>query len=262
MPAKKAIDKMKQDLVVMGEMCENTVSTAIMALIDDNEDMAQQVIDGNSETNEMELTVDKDCLMLLSQGGLNDQDLRFIVAAMKIDRDLERISDLGVEIAEHVLFLIQRRTILSQIIDFNQLVEQIGQILQESILALVEGDVKLAWKIIDEHVVVHDEVALIWSEVLEIMRESSQAIERCCHILAVTKALERIADFSSNVAEEVVYTHTGKTIRHHIREHHPVDSSVIAFQENLEDHESALVNSHSKRTEKTKRKSPSIRRKM
>ncbi len=227
MPTKAAINKLKRDLIIMAEMCENALSSAVMALIDRNEELAGTMIDYDNEIDEMELAVDRDCLRLLSEGGLGGKDLRFVATSMKISSDLERIGDYSVEICEHVLFLVRQRTLLSEIIDFSSLVEQSGQIMRESIRALVENDHKLAWKIIDEHLVIHDEMHLVLKEVLEIMYENPGTIERCVHILAVCKSLERVGDLATNIAEEVIYLVEGKNIRHHIKELHSVGNKIF-----------------------------------
>jgi|GEM_PF-878892 len=254
MPTRAAMDQLKNDLVVMGEMCENALSSAIMALIDRDEDMARGTIRYDGEIDEMELTVDARCVQLLEGGGLKDKPLRFVAAAMKINNDLERIGDHGVEVCEHVLFLVQERTVLTQVVDFSSLVEQVGQMMRESVRALVEEDVALAWKMLDEYPVVRDEVGLIFSEILEVMEESPRAIERCCHILAVSKALERVAALTANVAEEVIYLVEGRTVRHHIEEHHPVGPPVLAGAREpareVEEREADLVRRHSRRLEK------------
>jgi phosphate transport system protein len=260
MPTRKAIDKLKSDLIIMGEMCENSVSSAIMALVDRDAEIAQQTIDYDREIDEMELAVDADCMRLFAEGRLEGANLRFVAAAMKINNDLERIGDLSVEVCEHVVFLAQRRSVLSQIVDFTALVDQISQIIQESIRSLVEHDNSLAWKIIDEHLVVQDEITVIYAEVLDIMRESPRTIERCTHILGLCKALERVADLATNVAEEVVFMVEGKNVRHHITEYRSVvseEKAVESGSEGMAEHESSLVKRHTRRLE---RKRKTVRR--
>jgi phosphate transport system protein len=211
----------------MAEMCENALSSSVMALIDRNEEMAESMIDYDHEIDEMELAVDRDCVKLLGEGGLDGENLRFVAAAMKISSDLERIGDYAVEVCEHVLFLVRERTVLSSIIDFAPLVEQVSQMMRESIKALVENDRKLAWKIVDEHLVIHDEMHLVFTEILEVMYKNPGTIERGVHILAVCKSLERVGDLATNVAEEVIYMVEGKNIRHHIKELRPVGQHIF-----------------------------------
>lgn len=248
MPTRAAIEKLKRDLIIMAEMCENALSTAIMALIDRNEEMAESIIEYDKEIDEMELAVDKDCIRLLGEGALEGTNLRFVATSMKISSDLERIGDHAVEICEHVLFLVRQRTVLSEIVDFGVLVEQASQMMRESIKALVETDQKLAWKIIDEHLVIHDELHLVLGEVMEIMYNNPGTIERGVHILTTCKCLERVGDLATNIAEEVIYLVEGKNIRHHIKELRPVGHKIFeaASVPDLKNEEK-IVKQHKKR---------------
>ena len=86
---------------------------------------------------------------------------------------------------------------------------------------------KLAWKIVDEHLVIHDEMFLVLGEILEIMYKNPGTIERGVHILAVCKCLERVGDLATNIAEEVIYLVEGKNIRHHIKELRPLGHQIF-----------------------------------
>jgi phosphate transport system protein len=253
MPTRAAVEKLKRDLIAMGEMCENAMSSSVMALIDRDEDLADQTIEYDKEIDEIELAVGNDCVRLLKEGRLTERHLRFVTVAMKLSRELERIGDHAVEVCEHVLFLVRQRTVLPQIVDFGELVEQIGQMMREGIRAIIEEDVDLAWKMIDEHLVVHDEMQKIFSEVLAVMHADHRTIERCCHILAVARALERVGDLATNLAEEVIYLVEGRDIRHHIREHHPVTPHLVPVAESPEEEErreAEVVERHTRRRRK------------
>ncbi|MBN1258069.1 MAG: phosphate signaling complex protein PhoU [Planctomycetes bacterium] len=262
MPNTTALEKLKHDLVIMGEMCENSISTSILALIDRDEEMALQAIEYDREINEMELAIDADCLDLLNQEKLEDKILRFVVIAMKIARELERIGDNAVEICEHVLFLVHRRSVLPQIIDFSSLVEQCSQMMRESVRALVEEDVNLAWKLIDEYLVIQDEKETITTEVLQVMYESPRAIERCVHILGVAYSLGRVAALATNLAEEVIFLVEGKDIRHHIKEHHPFTPDLLKLPASPEEDERTemdAVRRSTRRLKKSGRRKPGSR---
>ncbi len=222
MPTRMALEKLRRDLLTMGEMCEHAVASALMALIDRDPDLACYVIDYDSEIDEMELSVDRDCLDLMQGCMLSGTDLRFVAAAAKINNDLERVGDLASGICNHVLFLVRERSVLTHIIDFQDLLEQTGLMMRESIQALLEMDTQLAWKIIDEQQIVDDEAHVIFRETLDIMKRDPRTIERCCHILAIQQLLHRVADQAANVAEEVIFMEEGVVVRHHIHEFHPV----------------------------------------
>lgn len=218
-----ALNRMKSDLVAMGEMCEYALSTAVMSLIERDEDLACHVIDYDRDIDEMELKVDQECCNLLQSGKLLPEDIRFVMAASKINNDLERIGDQAAHICEHVLFLVREKSILAQVVDFVAMLEQVSEMIRESINALLERDVKLAWKIIDERKIVQEETVLIFHELTDIMKQDPRTIVRCCHILFIVQSLHRVADQASNIAEEVIFTEEGVVVRHHLSEFHPVD---------------------------------------
>lgn len=222
MPYRASLEKLSRDLMIMAEMCERSIDTAIMALIDRNEEMATSVIGYDREIDEMELSVERDCLAILAESKLDDAGRRFVTSGMKINMQLERMGDHAVEIANHVLFLVRERSILGQVVDFGELVEQIEQILRESIESLLERDVDLARKIIDEHAVVSEEMAQIFAEVVSVIQQNPKLAERALHILMVAESLSRIADLAMNLAENVISMVEGESVDHSIRNIQPI----------------------------------------
>lgn len=234
MPTRIAVDKLKNDLLAMGEMCESALDTAIMALLDRDTDLACYVMDYDSQIDELELNIDRQCTDLLAGGNLKGDPLRFVASAAKINNDLERVGDLAVEIAENVLFLVRERSILPQVIDFMDMVNQVGQMMRESINAVLEMDIDLAWKLIDERRIVDDEMQVILRELMDVMHTDGRTIERCVHLLFVVKSLMRVADQASNIAEEVIFMCEGVTVRHHVRELHTLTHRPLASDESAE----------------------------
>ncbi len=234
MPHRLAIQKLKSDIVAMGEMSEYALMTAIMSLLDRDTDLACFVLDYDREIDEMELKIDRACSDLLHTNNLTHDEVGFVMAASKINNDIERIGDLACEICQHVLFLVRERSVLAQVVDFNTLVEQAGEMIRESINALMESDTRLAWKIIDERLCVDEEMLLVFRELMDMMRTDQRTVERCCHILFIVKSLRRVADLAANIAEEVVLVSEGVVIRHHIREFHPVDPLPSGEEEQIE----------------------------
>lgn len=226
MPTKKAIAKLKEDLLAMAEMGEHALATALMALVDRDAELACYVIDYRSEIEEMNLYVDNDCLNLM-KGTLANEDLRFIAATLKINGHLDRLVGIAVTISEQVLFLIRGKSLLTQLIDADVLFEQVSLMMRESVSALVEADTKLAWKIIEEQCIVDDESELLNRQCIDLMKKEPRAIERCAHLLAIVQGLVRVAEQAANIAEEVVFIHDGTKIRHHPREFHSLAAALL-----------------------------------
>ena len=219
------LNKLKGNLVAMGEMCEYAISTAMMSLLDRDKELACYVIEYDNEVDEMELSIDRHCQTMLNSGILNKDECRFVVSAAKINNDLERIGDQATHICEHVLFLLVEKSILAQIVDFIPMVDQVCEMTRESINSLLESDSTLAWKIIDERQIVKSEMSLIFRQLVEIMTNEPRNVERSCHIMFIAQSLMRIADQAANIAEEVIYATEGKIVKHHLDKFHPITIS-------------------------------------
>ncbi len=239
------LNKLKSNLVAMGEMCEYAISTAIMSLLDRDKELACYVIEYDREIDEMELCIDRHCLTMINSGKLSKSESRFVMSAAKINNDLERIGDQATHICEHVLFLIVEKSILAQVVDFIPMVDQACEMTRESINALLESDSTLAWKIIDERQIVKSEMTLIFRQLVEIMGAEPRNVERCCHILFIAQSLMRIADQAANIAEEVIYATEGNIVKHHLDQYHPITISQAAnlSEEEFEEAERSSIES-------------------
>ena len=216
------LEKLKGNLVAMGEMCEYAVSTAMMSLIDRDKELACYVIDYDKEIDEMELGIDRLCKTMINSQKLNRAEANFVLSAIKINNDLERIGDQAAKICEYVLFLVVEKSILAQIVDFMPMVEQVCEMTRESVTALLENDATLAWKIIDERQIVKSEITVIDKQLIEMMQKEPRNIERSCNIMFIAQSLLRVADQAANIAEEVIFATEGKVVRHHLDEYHPI----------------------------------------
>ena len=182
---KLELEKLKSSIVAMGEMCEFIVANAMTSLIDRDVELATKTKEYDDQIDEMELNIDRQCRNLLLCGKLDKENTNFVLSTHKINNDLERIGDNAVHISEHVHYLVREKSILTDIIDFLPMFEQVGEMIGEGVNALLEGDTKLAWKIVDEQLIVHDNMRAIFAEIVEIMKHNPATIERSCHILFI-----------------------------------------------------------------------------
>jgi phosphate transport system protein len=234
-----ALARLKTSIIAMSEMCEYSVTTAMTGLLDNNAEIVAGVKEYDDEIDEMELEIDRQCRELLLGDRLDPTAVNFVLSAHKTNNDLERIGDNAVQIAEHVLYLVHEKSILNRLVNFPLLLEQVGEIIRESVTALVDGDVKLAWKIADEQAITHDFMRKILHEISEAVRRRPETVERAMHILFIAQALKRIADLAVNIAEEVIFIAENKTIRHHLAAFHPSPSALD--RERIAAIEAALV---------------------
>jgi phosphate transport system protein len=206
---------LKQRILRMGALVEGQIRQSLTALVDRNEELAQQVIQNDHHVNTMDVEVDEVCLELLALHQPAARDLRFITTAMKISTELERMSDLAENICERAIELNEEPQ-LKPYIDIPLMAERAIKMVRESLDAFVRWDSGLARKVLDDDDSVDNLNEQIFRELLSFMIENPQTISRAIRLSFISKYIERIADHATNVAELIVYMVEGKIIRHTI----------------------------------------------
>jgi len=218
MHMKNEIEKLKKKLLALSSQVEQQLWLSVKSLKERDGETARRVIDHDYEIDKDEVDVEEDCLKILALHQPVAIDLRFIVTAFKINNDLERIGDLSVNIAERSEFL-ARHTPVSVPFDFDRMAEKTQSMLRDSIGALVNLDCALAYRVCRSD----DEVDAMNKEMYDQVKQGILAhpedIESLIHLLSVSRHLERIADHTTNIAEDVIYMVEGRIIRHKTEEY-------------------------------------------
>lgn len=207
------LDRIRQSLLRMGGLVEEMIAASQEALVERDSERAEQVIKTDKEVDLLEMEIDELCHTALALHQPTAVDLRFLVAAMKIDNDLERMGDSAVNIAEAALVL-NTEPPLKPYIDLPRLSELTQKMVRESLDAFVQGNVQLALDICgrDDHV--DGLYKQLFRELLTYMIADPKTVNRALHLLLIARNLERIADHATNVAEDVIYYVEGRDIRH------------------------------------------------
>jgi phosphate transport system protein len=207
---------LKDKLLLMSHHAEKMIADAIRALVERRPSLAEEVIKSDDEMDQLELDVDNQCYQILALEQPVARDLRFIATALKIVRDIERIGDIAVNIAERASELIQEPE-MKRLIDLPIMAEAAQRILKESLDAFVNSDAELAEKVIRDDTFVDDCYEQIFRELLTYMMEDTKYISRALKLIFIAKHLERVGDHSSNIAEMVIFLVRGQDIRHGTR---------------------------------------------
>jgi phosphate transport system protein len=207
------LNRLKQEILVMGGMVEAATDLAISATIDRRKDLAEQVTAGDDKIDAKELEIEDECLKMLALHQPVASDLRFIITVLKVNNDLERMGDLAKNIAERALALASQPPIAGAR-EFRAMAERVRRMVHECIDALVERDVELAKKVVLDDKEVDEENKKHFSALQQVMASDPATIERAVHMISVSRHLERIADHATNVAEDVVFLVDGEVIRH------------------------------------------------
>jgi len=207
------IEKLKKRIVLYGGMIEKTLENAIRSIQDKNEELARLVLESDTLADQWEVDTEEECLKILALHQPVAVDLRFIIAVLKINNDLERIGDEAVNIAERAL-RVSLLTLPGAAVDFAPLCGRVQEVLRNCLDALVRVDAPLAHRVrnsddaIDE--MVHAMFVNLKNEIKKYPEQTDQLVE----YLRVCRHLERIADHATNIAEDVIYMIEGSIVRH------------------------------------------------
>jgi phosphate transport system protein len=209
----KELENLKKRILSLGAMAEERVRMAIEAFDKNNRELAQETIASDREIDAAEVEVEEECLKIIALHQPVAVDLRFINATIKINNDLERIGDEAVNIAERVEN-ISRRLPVSIPFDFAAMAEKAEAMLKESLDALVNQDVDLAYKVCLDDDEVDRMNRSVYDHVKDAIKKHPDRVAYLLNLLLIARHLERIADHATNIAEEVIYMIEGEISRH------------------------------------------------
>ena len=209
----RELEKIKKQILSLGALVEDRVRMALNAVDDNDAELAHEIIKADYEIDEMEVEIEEECLKVLALHQPVAVDLRFLIAVIKINNDLERIGDQAVNIAERV-DVIAKRDLSDFFFDYTAMGEKAEKMLKMSLDALVNMDYDLAFKV----VLMDDEVDRIkreaYDRIKQAMSEHPDKIGYLINLLLISRHIERLADHTTNIAEEVIYMIEGEIIRH------------------------------------------------
>lgn len=207
--------ELKRHLLEDAALVEDMIAKSIKGLAEKNELMLLEVMNtGEPKANDYDREIDEMCVELIAQYEPVARDLRMVIMIVKMNKDLERIADHAVNVCESALFLIAK-PVLHSLEELKIMGENAALMLKDSINAFINGDVRLANTVLERDNIVDNAGDKILKDLTELMHAHKDAIPRGLHVMRIAHNLERIADLSTNIAEEVVYIVEGRDIKHH-----------------------------------------------
>lgn len=207
------VDKLKKRILALSAEVENDVRMSVEAIEQRDENLARQVLKREYETNVMEVDVEEECLKILALHQPVAADLRYVIAVLKINQDLERIGDLAVHIAERGLFLCGQPPVNSPF-RLGEMAEKSQAMLKKVLDAFVNMDEAAARDVCaadNEIDAINRDVA---RRVKEAVMQNPAQFETLLQIMHIARHLERIADHTTNIAEDLIYLIQGRIVRH------------------------------------------------
>ncbi|MDD2716640.1 MAG: phosphate signaling complex protein PhoU [Candidatus Wallbacteria bacterium] len=207
------VEKLKDKILALTGVVKDAVQKAVRSVEELDPELAQKVIEGDKKIDRTEVEIEEECLKLLALYQPVATDLRFIVAVLKINHDIERIGDLAVNIAERTLYLSKFPPVLVPF-NYSQMRTKALGMLSESLDALMRHDAHSAREVRGSDNEVDDINREMYAKISEAIRINPEQVELMLSYLSVSRQLERIADSATNIAEDVIYLIEGHIVRH------------------------------------------------
>jgi phosphate transport system protein len=222
----KEIESLKTSLIKMGSLVEENFRLSVQAVQELNIAWAQKVIDTDERVDAMEIEIDNAVIDLLALQQPVARDLRFIIAAQKINNDMERISDHAVNIAQAAITLAKLST--SDL--FNEIPQMMNiarQMLKDAVDSFILLDAHAAKTVLETDDRIDEFNRTVSRRVIQYVKENPELIECGLEFSRISRNIERVADLSTNIAEEVIFLTQARIVKHH------ADDKVDANKEKL-----------------------------
>jgi phosphate transport system protein len=212
------ITNLKRQLVAYAGLVESMIEKAVNGLLQKDGDLLVDVIEVDEpRANELEVEIDELCTEVIAQFQPRAKALRTILIVMKMNNDLERMGDHAVNVAQSSAYLIERPPV-KPYIDIPRMAAVATKMLKDSIVAFIEEDVRLARSVCERDNEVDDLAVQVMRDLITFMAADPRTIERSLHLIRISGNLERLADLSTNICEDVIFMVEGTVIKHHFDE--------------------------------------------
>jgi phosphate transport system protein len=203
------LNQLKELLLKMADKSQDAIKDAMIALINQDLEKAKQVINGDNEIDDLEYEINDKALMLIARESPVAKDLRKINVALKVSSEIERMGDMAVNIAKSVLH-IGNEKYFKEIEDIPKMMELALEMVTESISSYYSEDITLAQKCAEKDDGVDVMFGELIQELLTLIPQNPNSTNQIIQLAFVCRFIERIADHSTNIAENVIFLVTGK----------------------------------------------------
>lgn len=215
MHLRRAIDKLMEQLIALSALVEESVKLAVQSLEEGDSQLAHQVIEDDKIIDHKEIDIEEECLKIFALHQPVARDLRFLVAVLKINNDLERIGDLAQNICKHAIRILNK-PLLEKNFDRSilEIYNKVLPMLKDSLNSIVNLDANTANNILSADNEVDRLHRGFAQEMVDEIKKNPEGIETLIHYLHIARHLERIADHTTNIAEDIIYLTKGEIVRH------------------------------------------------
>jgi phosphate transport system protein len=213
----RELESLKTSLIKMGSVVEENITLAIRSVLEKSSDLSRKVIETDQRVDGLEIEIDNAIIDLLALQQPLASDLRFIIAAQKINNDLERIGDHAVNIAESAAILssLSEVEMLDEIPRMSEITKMMLKEALDCFILLDPAKARLVMQTDDQ---IDDLNRLVTKRIVELVKKNSKTIECDLELGRVSRDLERVADLATNIAEEVIFHTQARIVKHHADE--------------------------------------------
>ena len=211
------LESVKTTLIKMGSAVEENIIHAITAILERDEALAKKVIANDDRVDTLEIDIDNAIVDMLALQQPVASDLRFIIAAQKINNDLERIGDHAVNLAESAITLMKYKK-LESLLEIPQMVPATKMMLRYALDSFILLDSQLARQVLETDDRIDDLNRSMTTQVIELLKSDKKMIEPGLALIRFSQNLERVADITTNIAEDVIYYTQARVVKHHAEE--------------------------------------------
>lgn len=207
------LDLLRKRLLDLGTMVEQAVATATEAFVRRDAERAREVVHRDADVDTAEVRLEEECLKILALHQPVAGDLRFVIAALKVNSDLERMGDAAESIAARALQMVEEPP-FDVPHEFHEMVTMARGMTRKALHCLLQGDAGLAREVLRDDAVVDAAQRRMFEVLQERMRKDPGQVSAAVLTLSTTRQIERIADLATNIAEDVVFLLEGEIVRH------------------------------------------------
>lgn len=213
----RQLEKIRKELLHMGALCEESVDCSVRAILARDADLARKVIDNDDAIDDAEIELEEECLHALALYQPVAFDLRYVVAVLKINADLERIGDLAASLSEAAVMLASRPTSVEIPFDLAGMSRTVQEMLHKSLNALVHLDTNLATEVRAQDDIVDEIHRGVYEAIQTMIQNDPRSAELAIAYLGLSRKLERMADHATYIARDVVCLTEGGFSSYHPR---------------------------------------------
>jgi phosphate transport system protein len=208
------LEEVRSRLLAMGGLVEKQVNDAVTALIDADAGLARQVREVDDQINQMERTIDEDCVRILARRQPAASDLRLIISISKSVIDIERIGDEATKIAKRAILLCEEGESPRGYVEVRHIGDQVRKMVRQALDSFARFDAELALTVVQYDKTIDREYKTALRELVTYMMEDPRSISRVLNVIWALRSLERIGDHARNISQLVIYLVRGTDVNH------------------------------------------------